>query len=250
MSSILRPLACGAAVLLLAFSVGQPASAQAISPAQRTEIEKIIHDYLMKNPQVLEDAYTELQKRKQHAMVDAHAQVLFHSSHQVALGNPKGDVTMVEFFDYNCPHCKDALADMLNLMKTDPKLRVVLKEFPVLGPQSVEAARVAVAVRMQDPTGKKYLEFHRKMFEHRGINDKTQALATAKEIGLDMTRLEKDLASPEVDTTLRESFQLAEALGLDGTPSYVIGYGSLIGQVGAKALREQINETRCGKSTC
>ena len=109
------------------------------------------------------------------------------------LGNPQGDVTFVEFFDYNCGYCKRAMTDMLDLMKNDPKLKVVLKEFPVLGPGSVEAAQVAVAVRMQDKTGKKYLEFHQKLLGGRGQADKARALAAAKEVGLDMARLEKDM---------------------------------------------------------
>ena len=88
---------------------------------------------------------------------------MFSSPHQVVLGNPPGNVTFVEFFDYNCGYCKRAMSDMLTLLKNDPKLKVVLKEFPVLGPGSVEAAQVAVAVRMQDKTGKKYLEFHQKL---------------------------------------------------------------------------------------
>ena len=117
------------------------------------------------------------------------------------LGNPHGNVTFVEFFDYNCGYCKRAMDDMLTLLKNDPKLKVVLKEFPVLGPGSVEAAQVAVAVRMQDKTGKKYLEFHQKLLGGRGQADKARALAVAKDVGLDMARLEKDMASAEVKAT-------------------------------------------------
>ena len=119
------------------------------------------------------------------------------------LGNPKGDVTLVEFFDYNCGYCKRALTDMIDLMKNDPKLKVVLKEFPVLGQGSVEAAKVAVAVRMQDKTGKKYLDFHQKLLGGRGQADKARALAVAKEVGIDMARLEKDMASDEVKRLAR-----------------------------------------------
>ena len=111
------------------------------------------------------------------------------------LGNPQGDVTMVEFFDYNCGFCRKALADKLELMKADPKLRLVLKEFPVLGEGSTQAAQVAVAVRMQDKTGgKKYLEFHQKMFASRGQIDKARALAVVREIGFDAARVEKDIS--------------------------------------------------------
>ena len=114
---------------------------------------------------------------------------------------------MVEFFDYNCGYCKRALIDMMELMKADPKLRVVLKEFPVLGQGSVEAAQVAIAVQMQDKTGKKYLEFHQKLLTGRGQVDRARALAAAKEVGLDMARIEKDMASEEVRASLEESHE-------------------------------------------
>jgi len=162
----------------------------------------------------------------------------------VTLGNPQGDVTFVEFFDYNCGYCKRALIDMVELMGKDPKLKVVLKEFPVLGPGSVEAAQVAVAVRMQDRTGKKYLEFHQKLLSARGQADKAKALANAKDVGLDMARLDKDLKSEEVAKTIEESMKLAEALGLNGTPSYVIGNDVVIGAVGQAALAQKIQAAR------
>jgi len=200
---------------------------------------------------------TELEKRqsaadaeKHKAAVKQYSQALFASPRQVVLGNPDGNVTFVEFFDYNCGYCKRAMDDMLTLLKDDPKLKVVLKEFPVLGPGSVEAAQVAVAVRMQDKTGKKYLEFHQKLLGGRGQADKARALAVAKDVGLDMGRLDKDLASPEVKATLQESFKLAEALGLNGTPSYVIGEDVVVGAVGLGALKEKVNTSRCGKPNC
>ena len=120
----------------------------------------------------------------------------------------------------------------------------MLKEFPVLGPGSVEAAQVAVAVRMQDKTGKKYLDFHQKLLGGRGQADKARALAVAKEVGLDMARLEKDMASDEVQATLEESLKLAEALGLNGTPSYVVGSDVVIGAVGLDALKRQDRHAR------
>ena len=125
---------------------------------------------------------------KHQAAVKDNAETIFNSPRQVVIGNPQGDVTFVEFFDYNCGYCKRAMTDMFDLMKNDPKLKVVLKEFPVLGPGSVEAARVAVAVRMQDKTGKKYMDFHQKLLSGRGQADKARALAVAKEVGMDMAR--------------------------------------------------------------
>ena len=127
---------------------------------------------------------------------------------------------------------------------------MVLKEFPVLSQGSVEAAQVAVAVRMQDPSGKKYLDFHQKLLGGRGAADKARAMAAAKEAGLDMAKLEKDLSSPEVSATLEENLKLAEAMGMNGTPSYVIGKQIVIGAVGVENLKEKIGIARCGKATC
>ena len=161
----------------------------------------------------LEKRQAAAEAEKHEAAVKDNAETLFNSPRHVMLGNPHGDVTFVEFFDYNCGYCKRAMTDMIELMKTDPKLKVVLKEFPVLGAGSVEAAQVAVAVRMQDKTGKKYLDFHQKLLSGRGQADKARAMAVAKEVGLDMARLEKDLASDEVRATLEENFKLAESSG-------------------------------------
>lgn len=242
---------------LLALSLPRGATAAEFSAPQRSEIEKILHEYLVSHPEVLQEAMAALEKRqtaaeseKHKAAVKKYAKEIFSSPNQVTIGNPQGNVTFVEFFDYNCGYCKRAMGDMVTLMKEDPKLKVVLKEFPVLGPGSVEAAQVAVAVRMQDPTGKKYFQFHEKMLNSRGQANKASAMAVAKSIGLDMVKLEKDMAGPEVKETLQESFKLAEALGMNGTPSYVIGDSVVVGAVGVDALREQINTARCGKATC
>jgi protein-disulfide isomerase len=252
---LIRHLAFATTIALAAATAA--GHAQGISSTQRSEIERIIRDYLVKHPEVLQEAIAELEKKqaaadaeKQQSAIKDNAATLFNSPRQVTIGNPSGDVTFVEFFDYNCGYCKRAMADMFDLMKHDPKLRVVLKEFPVLGPNSVDAARVAVAVSMQDRTGKKYVEFHRKLLGNRGQADKARALVVAKEVGLDMARIERDIAGDEVRATLEESFKLAEKLGLNGTPSYVIGNNIVIGAVGLNALKEKVNAARCGKAVC
>jgi protein-disulfide isomerase len=245
------------ALFAFALCAAPVASAQSFSDSQKTDIEAIIKTYLVSHPEVLEEAMTELNKRqaaeeskKHEASVSENASTIFNSPRGVMLGNKDGDVTFVEFFDYNCGYCKRAMADMMDLMKSDPKLKVVLKEFPVLSPGSVEAAQVAVAVRMQDPGGKKYLDFHQKLLGGRGPADKAHAMAAAKDAGLDMARLEKDLASPEVKATIEENFKLAEAMGMNGTPSYVIGKQVVVGAIGLDGLKEKIELARCGKASC
>jgi len=234
-----------------------PASAQSFSGEQRGEIERIVKEYLLSHPELLQDVMAELEKRqtlaeaeKHRAAVKEHSATIFSSPRQVTLGNAQGDVTVVEFFDYNCGYCKRAMADMLDLLQNDAKLKFVLKEFPVLGEGSVQAAQVAAAARMQDKGGKKYLEFHQKLLGGRGTADKTRALAVAKEVGFDMARIEKDMTSDEVKAQLEESFKLAEALGLNGTPSYVVGSDVLVGAVGLNTLKEKVNGARCGKAAC
>ena len=236
-----------AAAILLALPAA--ASAQSFSPDQRHEIEGIVKDYLIAHPEVMQDVINALDKRQKDAEADkarttikANNATLFNSPHQVVLGNPHGNVTMVEFFDYNCAFCKHALPDMLKLLQTDPNLKFVLKEFPVLGEGSVEAAHVAVAARMQDPTGAKYIEFHQKLLGGRGVADKARALAVAKEVGFDLVRIEKDMNSPEVKTTIDEDMKLADQLGVDGTPSYVIGDQVVVGAVGFDELKQKIAE--------
>ena len=256
MPSIFRVWPIALALTILVEAAGD-ARAQSFSPAQRGEIEAIIKNYLIKHPEALQEAIGELEKHQtvveaekvKSVIRDNHA-TLFSSPRQVTIGNPNGDVTLVEFFDYNCGYCKRALADMIDLMKADRKLRIVLKEFPVLGQGSVEAAQVAVAVRMQDKDGKKYLEFHQRLLGNRGQIDKARAMATAKEVGLDIARVEKDLTSAEVKATLEESFKLAEPLGLNGTPSYVIGSDVVVGAIGFQALKEKVSAARCGKPSC
>ncbi len=236
-----------AATIFLAAPATAPAHAQAFSSDQRHEIESIVKGYLLEHPEVLQDIMAELDKRQQAAEIEKHRAAvaennatLFRSPHQVVLGNAQGNVTMVEFFDYNCGFCKRAMSDMLDLLKTNPNLKFVLKEFPVLGEGSVEAAHVAVAARMQDVTGKKYIEFHQKLLGGRGPADKVHALAVAKEVGFDMARIEKDMGSDEVKKTIDESMRLADALGVTGTPSYVVGDEVVVGAVGIDALREKL----------
>ena len=242
-----------ALLIAAALSLASPAvaTAQTFSADQRQEIGTIVKEYLLAHPEVLQDVMAEVEKRQATAEAEKHRTAvadnnatLFSSPHQVVLGNPHGNVTMVEFFDYNCGYCKRAMSDMLDLIKTNPNLKFVLKEFPVLGEGSVEAAHVAVAARMQDTTGKKYIEFHQKLLGGRGPADKARALAVAKDVGFDMARIEKDMSSDEVKKTIAESMKLAEVLGVNGTPSYVVGDEVIVGAVGLDALKEKLAAER------
>ena len=250
----LIPLAAGA---LLAIGPTTPILAEGFSGQQKVEIEKVVHDYLITNPEVIKDAIDELGKREKVAeaatrekAVNQHGDKITHSPNQAVVGNPNGDVTLVEFFDYNCGYCKQSLNSIAKLIEGDPKLRVVLKDFPILGPDSVEAAQVATAARMQLDT-EKFWDFHRKLLSTRGHIGKQQALAAAKEVGADMARIEKDMASGETKAALKEVASLADDLRFDGTPAWVIGKEAVVGGLPYAQLKAKVDNMRkCGKTVC
>ena len=183
-------------------------------------------------------------------VVTSQAGPLFSSKYQATIGNPKASATLVEFFDYNCHYCKGALPDIARLIKDDPNLKVVLKDFPVLGPGSVEAAKVAAAARNQLP-GDKFWEFHYKLLGSHGPVGKAEAMAVAKDLGLDMDKLAKDMESPDVKTGLDETMQLADALQINGTPTFVLGQDLVVGAVGYDQLKSKIDSVhKCGRVTC
>jgi protein-disulfide isomerase len=245
----LRRVALPALAVAASLTAGSLAIAQ-LAPGSRAEFENLIKEYLLANPALIDEviaksarlrATAEAEKRK--AALVENATAIFSSARQVTLGDPQGTTTLVEFFDYNCGFCKRALPNKLELMKNDPKLKVVLKELPVLGKNSIDAAKVAVAVRMQDPAGVKYLDFHQRLLLG-ATADHARALAAAKEAGLDMARLEKDLASEEINATLEEGKQLAALLGIRGTPTYVIGDEIVAGAVALPVLQEKLQRAR------
>jgi protein-disulfide isomerase len=228
-----------------------------VSPAQRGEIEGIVKTYLLSHPEVLRDALNELEKRDKAAETAAAAQAverdkarIFDSPHEAVLGNPNGKVTLVEFFDYNCPHCRNVIPDMDRLMRSNPDLRFVLKDFPILTPQSVEAAKVAIALRAQ-VQGEAFWRFHKKLMGDRGLVGEKEALSAAKGIGADMTRLAKDMSGPEVSASLKEVGQIADDIHASGTPTFVIGDSVIAGEMTYDQLEPLIESVRkCGKTAC
>ena len=247
------------AALLGALAIAPAAMAQgtAFNEQQKQAIGEIVKDYLLKNPEVLTEVIAELEKRQAEAQRVAQSgalketrQTLLNAPHSYVAGNPSGDITLVEFFDYNCGYCKKALADVQTLMKSDPKLRVVLKDFPVLGPDSVEASRVALAVKNQ-LQGQKLFDYHIKVLESRGRVNGERAIAVAKEMGADMPRLQRDMDAGEVKTALATNMELGDKLGLSGTPAFIIGDEVIPGAVGLDPLRQVIGNVRkCGKASC
>ena len=245
---------CAAAVSCLPTA---PAQAAQFSAEQTTEIGQIVKDYLMRNPEVLRDAITELDEREKTAEADARHKALAELAGPLVtapdgfvIGNPNGKVTLVEFFDYNCGYCKKALSDLDHLMKENKDLKVVLRDFPILSPSSVEAALVAGAAHDQF-TGDKFWDYHRKLLGLHGLVGREQALAVAKDMGADMDRLVKDAGKPQVRAAIQKSDTFAKTLNLNGTPSYVVGDDVLIGAVGFDDINQKLGNVRkCGHATC
>jgi protein-disulfide isomerase len=244
-SHLLRAIA---AVGVLALA--SPVVAQNLTAAQKVEVEGVIKDYLMRNPEILREALVELQRKEKAAEVQARAKViadpsspLFTSENNAVVGNPNGKYVLVEFFDYNCGYCKRALSDLTALVKTEPELKVLLRDFPVLGPKSVEAAEVAIAVKKQ-LKGEKFFDFHQKLLSSRGQVGRAQALAVAKDAGVDMVKLAADLESPATKAAVAEGLELGDSLGLTGTPSYVVGKEVVVGAVGLDELKSHLADAK------
>lgn len=259
---LLSPLRRLAMAGLAAAALGlgaMPAKAQApaLTPEQRQAVVDLVRETLLKNPELIQEAMVELERRNQLAQVEAQRNALsaekaslVDPATSVIAGNPQGDVTIVEFMDYNCGFCKRAMEVVNTLVKADPKLKVVIKDFPILGPDSVEASRVAIAAKAQ-LQGQKYWDFHLKLMGTKGRINGAKAMEIAKEAGADIERLKKDMEAPATRAVIEHTVALGDRLGLTGTPAFVIGDEVVFGAVGAPALKQKIESVRkCGKATC
>ncbi|HLS68131.1 MAG TPA: DsbA family protein [Kiloniellales bacterium] len=234
--------------LVAAFSLnlGVPAKAQ-VTAAERAEVEEILRDYLLQNPELILEALERLEARnqaeqasRQQASLDAHREALEEDATSPVLGNPVGDVTLVEFFDYQCGYCKQASETLQQLLDQDSGVRLVMKEFPILGPASLVAARAALAAERQGG----YEALHWALMSHRGQLDEESVLALAAEVGLDRERLRKDMEDPGIQDSLRRNYRLAEALEIRGTPAFIVGDQLLPGAVPLERLHGAVEETR------
>ena len=244
------PLAALAVVCGLTAALhAQAIRAAEIPSEQRQAIEGIIHDYLLNNPDVLIEALRSAEDKvnreadaKATKVLSDRASEVFDNPATPVGGNPKGNVTIVEFFDYRCPYCKQVLPALQALLKEDHGLRFVYKEFPVLGPASVTAAHAALAAQRQG----KYEAFHTAMMAAKGqITDDT-IYKVAGSVGLDVDRLKQDMAAPEIEQELKANLALAEALNIRGTPGFIIGKKIVPGALDLDALKDMVAEARKG----
>jgi len=248
----------GAAAGLVAVLVAVGASAQE-QGAQGTKIElpadqveAIVRDYLLREPEIIYRALQELQRReaaaeaeRRKAALASRQDDLFHSAASPVGGNPEGDVTLVEFFDYRCGYCRRVVGSVRALVEQDEDLRVVFKEFPILGEDSVRAARAALAAERQGL----YLPLH---FALMATDDLSMdgIMQAAAGVGLDTAQLAQDMASPEIQAEIEATYALARDLGIEGTPAFVIDDELIPGAVSRERLATLIDEARTDCATC
>jgi protein-disulfide isomerase len=236
---LLLTLGCTALALL----IWRSACAGEFTPTQRQAIEAIVRDYLTDHPEVLVGAL-QAAKAKLDRDVDAKAAALIadhrhqiYDDPQTPLGgNPHGNVTLVEFFDYRCPYCKETQPALEKLLAAQPRLRLVYKELPILGRVSVTAAHAALAAERQG----KYESFHRAMMAARGNITDATVIQVAKSVGLDLDRLEHDMAAPEIGKAIASNIKLADALDINGTPTFVIGDRMIPGAIDLSSLQQLV----------
>lgn len=233
--------------LATCLAVPLPLAAQEMS---EEDVKRLALEAILENPEIVMQAVEILQEREAEAQAEAsqtalseRRDALERDPNAPVLGNPEGDVTLVEFFDYNCPYCRRASEGLEALIAEDPNLRVVLREWPILGEDSVAAARAALAAEKQGG----YEAFHFALMGAEGRVDDAAIEAAAEAAGLDLERLRADMEAPEVDAHIAASMELAEALGVTGTPAFVVGDAVVPGAVPAEELARLIEEARAAE---
>ncbi len=224
-----------------------PASAASVN---RGEVETIVREYLLANPEILNEMIAELQKREEMASSDkaksgiaGNSDALYNDGFSYVAGNPNGDVTVIEFFDYRCGYCKKVRDEIVQLIDQDKGVRVILKEFPILSAVSHEAAKAAVASLKQG--GDLYWKFHQAMLSTDSLDRETIYEVAAAQ-GIDVSRLKKDMEAPEIEQHLQKTHELAKAIGIDGTPAFIVGDKLAPGAISLDDMKAMVQAQRSG----
>ncbi|MEE2933893.1 MAG: DsbA family protein [Pseudomonadota bacterium] len=224
--------------------------AEPFTPSQKKAIEQIIQNYLLNKPELIVKSMEKLREREQAEQINKTKGLLRTYSDRIYqhpmspyTGDKNGDVTLVEFFDYQCGYCKQVTESIIMLMKNDPGLRVVLKELPILGKTSLIAATAAMASRKQG----KYFDFHVALMKNRGSLNPKRIMKIAKSVGINTAELKKDMSDPAIDTYIEDTTELAQKLGIKGTPAFIIGDQIVPGAASLKQLKKFIEKERNGK---
>lgn len=229
-------------------------SAQSRFNAQETSaIEQIVKNYLIENPEIMLEVFAKLEERREAAdkaaamaAIAENKSGLFDDAYSFVAGNPKGDITIVEFFDYKCPYCKSAVDDILAAAEEDGNVRIIFKEFPILSDESTIAAKAAMAAISQN----RYMELHQALMATQGALPEERILRIAEEAGLDIDRLKQDMADPALDEAIDRTHNLARQLGVEGTPAFIIGNQLVPGAVSKSRLLEIVEEERTACVSC
>jgi protein-disulfide isomerase len=238
-------------VLAAAFLLAGPAvtAGEALTPVQRKAVEETVRDYLRNNPEILLEAIQALRVKEEAAAAERQRAALTQlrpalerEAASPVGGNPNGDVTVVEFFDYRCGFCKKVFPTMREVMKADTGIRYVFKEFPILGPESVTAARAALAAWKQAPD--KYFAFHSALMEMKGNLTEDKVFDLAAEVRLDVKRLRQDMTASDVEAEIARNHALAEQLGISGTPAFVVGSHIVPGAIDRASLERLVAQAR------
>ncbi|WP_315834201.1 DsbA family protein [Bradyrhizobium prioriisuperbiae] len=248
----IRIYALVAAACLSFAVIAGPAWAQQSAPAfnddQRRAIGDIIKEYLIQNPEILQQANAELERRMQQAQKIAQGkalkearETLLSSRGSIVMGNPDGKITMVEFSDYNCPYCRKALDDVQALIAANPQLKVIVKEFPVLGPESVEASQAVLAATRQLDNQAKRAQYHDGLMRLRGRVNGDTALSAAGKLGADASAMRRDMKTDDIAAMIKENMSLGDQLGITGTPTFIVGDQILVGAVGLEQMQKAVS---------
>ena len=224
-------------------------SAQSLTPEQTRQVEDVVRRIIKEQPRLILDALQDMRRQEEAEAQSKAAAALKQKRDEIArdpgapvAGNPDGDVVVVEFFDYRCPYCKQVAERVIETAKKDGKVKVVFKEFPILGPESVFASRAALAAQRQG----KYVEYHVALMRLKEKLTDELTLRVAQSVGLDVERLKKDMASPEISRYLEKNTDLAEELNIRGTPAFIVGDKLVPGAIDVPTLEKLIAEARKG----
>lgn len=244
-----KTLAATLAVLITLPLTACGEETQPLDPAQKQQMEQVVREYLVNNPEVIIEALESYQKREREAAqvrqrdtMGALQADLKNNLNDPIIGNPDGDVTVVEFFDYRCGYCKRVFNDVQTLLKEDGNIRFVLKEFPILGPDSVNASRAAQAVWLHQKD--KYLPFHTAMLTSKGELSEAKIMELAKDAGVDTAQLKEQMNDPLVETALSDTARLASALDITGTPAFIFGSQIQPGAISLDMMKELVGALR------
>lgn len=222
--AILGSIVLITSLIISTFSFAAPAQSGALNPAQVKQVKQVIHDYLLQNPKLMVEVFRKLQEQQRAKMekraitaIHANYKQIFNDRMSPRIGAANGPVTVVEFFDYQCPHCKTMATTLENFMKGNRNVQVVFKEFPIF-PGSQYAAMAALASAKQG----KYYEFHNALMADKNPLTKNDVLATAKKLGINVAQLEKDMQSKDVKQELQNTIKLAQSIGIAGTPAFIV----------------------------